>query len=100
MTAASASAPARRSSVITILVVGAVALVAGATWSWVAKVTADQSSMTSGTLPVLPVHVYRQYTQVGHAPDYLEVWLGLGLALLGVVALVVGALMARARRTR
>ncbi len=90
---------ARRPSVFALLVIGAVAIIAGATWSFVAKVTADQSSMSSGTMPTLPVHVYTQYTQAGLVPDYTQVWFGLGLAAFGVAVGVVGAVAARAKRT-
>ena len=89
----------RRRYAVAILVAGAVAMVAGAMRSFVAAVAAARSSMSSGALPVLPVHVYRQYTQSGLGPDYTQVWIGLGIAIVGLLAVVAGCVVALVRRS-
>ena len=77
-----------------LIAAGAFVTVLGVSWGLAAKAAAESTAMSSRTLAVLPVHVYTQYTQRGIVPDYVGLWMGLGLAAVGAIVLVVGAAVA------
>jgi hypothetical protein len=92
----------RRKSVVVLLVgLGAVAVVAGVITALVAKASINRvSTVFSGPIPTLPVHTYAQYSQHTYAqytqhfvaPDYTSV--SIVLAAVGTIALVWGLVVA------
>jgi len=92
-----AGAPLRRPSVVTLLTVGALAIVGGIIWVLIAQGSADHATTSASSVGVLPVHVYAQYTQrVVH--DYSALWMGALVAIVGVLLVVAGVIVAAARR--
>jgi hypothetical protein len=92
---ASATAVHRRNPyVVVLLAVGALAAIAGLIWGLAAKASADHTALGASSMPTLPVHVYTQYTQHFIVPDYMGLWIGLLVAVLGVIILLAGVVVA------
>lgn len=85
----------RRSSVW-LIALGALVAISGIAWAITAKVAADDSSLGSTVMHTLPVHAYTQYTQVAHA-DYTGLWIGVSIAIIGLVLAFLGLVSARQR---
>ncbi|GAA1438628.1 hypothetical protein GCM10009617_01130 [Leifsonia poae] len=88
-----------------LIVGGAIAMIVGGLVESVAKAPADRVTLFNSAIPTLPVGVYRQYTQAAGggielavAPDYAGLWIGATVALLGVIALLAGVVVASAKR--
>ena len=95
-TPASVDAPLRRPSVVTLLAVGALAILGGLVWELIARGSAENAALPVSSMPVLPVHVYAQYTQrVVH--DYSALWMGALVAIVGVLLVVAGVIVASTR---
>jgi hypothetical protein len=92
---ASAAAVHRRNPyVVVLLAVGALAAIGGLIWGLAAKASAEHTVLGASSMPTLPVHVYTQYTQRFIVPDYMGLWIGLVVAVLGVMILLAGVVVA------
>lgn len=92
----SAAAVHRRNPyvVVVLLAVGALAAIGGLVWGLAAKASAEHTVLGASSMPTLPVHVYTQYTQRFIVPDYMGLWIGLLVAVLGVMILLAGVVFA------
>jgi hypothetical protein len=92
---ASATAFYRRNPyVVVLLAVGALAVIGGLIWGLAAKASAEHTVLGTSSMPTLPVHVYAQYTQRFIVPDYMGLWIGLLVAVLGAIILLAGVVVA------
>ena len=94
---ASASAVHRRISyVVVLLAVGALAVIGGVIWALTAKASAN--TVFSAPMPTLPVYTYTQYTQhtqhFSIVPDYTGLWIGSLVAVIGLIILLAGVIVA------
>lgn len=81
---------------MTLLTLGALAILGGIIWVLIAQGSADHATSSASSIGVLPVHVYAQYTQrVVH--DYSALWIGAFVAVVGVLLVVAGVIVASAR---
>jgi hypothetical protein len=89
-----------------LIVTGALAMLGGGIAESAAKASADRVTLfPNAPMPTLPVGVVTQFTQsaadaiqLGRAPDYAGLWIGATVALLGVIALLAGVVVASAKR--
>lgn len=97
LTAIAGAGGSRRSRyVVWLIVLGALISVAGLVFGLVAKASAEQSALGSNYMQFFPVHVFTQYTQ-HRVPDYFGLWTGLGVAVIGMGIVMVGAILALRR---
>jgi hypothetical protein len=95
---ASATAVHRRNPyVVVLLTVGALTAIGGVIWGLTAKASADHAVLGASSMPTLPVHAYTEYTQHFIAPDYMGLWIGLLVAVLGLIILLAGVVVAFTR---
>ncbi|MBN9632406.1 MAG: hypothetical protein J0I18_17670 [Actinobacteria bacterium] len=85
-----------RPYVVWLLGAGGLATVVGVAWAF-AAIDAAGRSVASGPMMTLPVNVYTQYTQRSIVPDYTGLWLALGVAGIGALVLLAGAVVAFVR---
>jgi hypothetical protein len=91
---APATAGRRRNAYVVVLLTGgALAAIGGAIWGLAAKTSADHAVLGASSMPTLPVHAYTQYTQHFIVPDYMGLWIGLLVAVLGVVIVLAGVVV-------
>jgi hypothetical protein len=82
--------PHRNPYVVLLLAVGALTAIGGVIAGLAAKASADHALAVGSSLPTLPVHTYTQYVSHSIAPDYTGLWIGILVAVIGVVILLAG----------
>jgi hypothetical protein len=88
----------RNPYVVVLLAVGALMAIGGLIWGLAAKASADHALFTAFSMHTLPVHAFTQYTQRSVVLDYTGLWTGILVAILGVIILVAGVVVAFAKR--
>jgi hypothetical protein len=83
--------------VVVLLGLGVATAIGGAIWALVAKASADNAARSSSSMPTLPVHEFTQYTQHLVVPDYAGLAIGVLVAVIGVVILSAGLVVAFAK---
>jgi hypothetical protein len=99
MTVAPPATGRRRLVSLVLLAVGAVVAVAGAFVTVTAAAAFDRAVRAASVIPTLPVGVYKQYTQHLAVPDDGGVRLGIAVAVVGVLVVAAGIVVA-VRRPR
>ncbi len=90
--------PRRNPYVVVLLAVGGLATIGGLIWGLAAKASADHALLMASSLPTLPVHTFTQYTSHAIVLDYTGLWTGILVAILGVIILLAGVIVASTKR--
>jgi hypothetical protein len=96
-----ASVLRRNPYVVWLLAVGVLMVVGGLIGALVAKTSADHALLADSSPRALRTMTYSGYLFPGaHAivPDYAGLWIGIIVAVLGVIAVLAGIIVASARR--
>jgi hypothetical protein len=91
----------RRNLYVVLLAVGALMVVGGLIGGLVAKTSADHASLVDSSPRALRTMTYSGYLFPGPnaiVPDYAGLWIGIIVAVLGVIAVLAGIIVASARR--
>lgn len=83
----------RGRTIILLGVLGLPMTVAGAVTALISRASAT----ASGSIGVLPVHVYTQYTQRAAAPDLTVLFVGVAVAAVGAIVVLVCAILSLTR---
>jgi len=89
----------RNPYVVLLLAVGALAVITGAARALTANLSV--STVFKGPLATLPVHAYAQYSNFSQhsksliVPDYSSYWIGVLVAVVGVIMFLAGSWLVR-----
>lgn len=83
---------------VALMAVGVAVVVADAIWTLVSNASAGNVVFHASSMPTLPVHSFVQYTQHFVGPDYTGLWIGPLVAVLGLIILIAGIIVAVTRR--
>jgi hypothetical protein len=84
----------RNPYVVPLLALGVATAIGGVIGGLVAKAFADHAPLATSSMMTLPVYTYTQYTERSIGPDYTGLGIGILVAVLGVIILSAGVIVA------